>query len=632
MAALISLRPDARRGDLLLLALVALLIAAFGLRTHAIGAQSFWNDEGNSYVQSLRTLPEIATHAGRDIHPPGYYWLLAIWRVLTGQTETAYRLFSALASLLTVALIYPIGRHIGGRAVGLLAALLSALNTFQIYYAQEARMYALLGLWSAASTLTLLRLIACPTTRRALIHGAITAAGLWTGYAFPFVMLAQGLYVVLALVRSRSTALFAHYLLANVAALLLWLPWLPTAVGQITTWPNTGQPVAPGDALSVILHWLIFGLTAPDEPLALPLILILFGLVGPRLRAVQARQSLQPVLPVLWFAIPLIAFLAIGLFREANLKHLLPVQPGVSTAIALGAVTLWTALDDRRRWVLRAAAVAGILWLLRGQIAHLPALYTDPAYQRDDYRAIAYSIEREERPGDVIILNAPNQAEVFGYYYRGDAPVIGLPRGLGGDDAAARAEIDQIIASYRRAFVVFWGEAERDPNRVIEGALNAGAFEIADSWYGDVRLVRYVFPQPLAIRGTPGVTFSERITLLSYALSADRVTPGDAVQVQFIWRAERPLDRRYAVFVQLLDANGALVAQRDSEPGGGALLTTDWEPGQPVADNHALLIPLDLPAGRYRLIAGLYDLDDPAARLITADGDDALHLAAITVE
>ncbi|MCS7072655.1 MAG: glycosyltransferase family 39 protein, partial [Anaerolinea sp.] len=170
MAALINPRPDARRGDLLLLALVALLIAAFGLRTHAIGAQSFWNDEGNSYVQSLRTLPEIAIHAGRDIHPPGYYWLLAIWRVLTGQTEIAYRLFSALASLLTVALIYPIGRHIGGRAVGLLAALLSALNTFQIYYAQEARMYALLGLWSAASTLTLLRLIACPTTRRALIH------------------------------------------------------------------------------------------------------------------------------------------------------------------------------------------------------------------------------------------------------------------------------------------------------------------------------------------------------------------------------------------------------------------------------------------------------------------------------
>ncbi len=616
----------------MLLAAVALLIAAFGLRIHAIGTQSFWNDEGNSYVQSLRSFSEIAVHAGRDIHPPGYYWLLALWRALTGQTETAYRMFSALASLLTVALTYAVGRRIGGRAVGLLAALLSALNTFPIYYAQEARMYALLGLWGAASTLTLLRLIERPGLRRALIHGAITAAGLWTGYAFSFVMLAQGVYTLLALLRGRSAALFIHYVMANIIALLLWLPWLPTAVNQITTWPNTGQPVAPGEALSVILHWLIFGLTAPDEPLALPLILIVFGLIGGRLRAADAQRPLQPLLPVIGFGIPLIAFLVMGLFREANLKHLLPVQPGVSIAIALGAAALWTGLLDRRRWVLRAAAAAGILWLLRGQIAHLPALYTDPAYQRDDYRAIARTIAAEARPGDVVILNAPNQAEVFSYYYRGDAPVIGLPRGLGGDDAAARAEIEQIIADYRRAFVVFWGEAERDPNRVIERALNAGAFEGADTWYGDVRLARYVFPQPLTIRESPQVTFGERITLLRYALSADRVAPGDAVQVQFVWRAERPIERRWVVFVQLLDASGMLVAQRDSEPGGGALLTTTWEPGQPITDNHALFLPRDLPPGHYTLIAGLYDLDDPAARLLTDTGTDALRLALITVE
>ena len=37
--------------------------------------------------------------------------------------------------------------------------------------------------------------------------------------------------------------------------------------------------------------------------------------------------------------------------------------------------------------------------------------------------------------GDAIILDAPNQIEVFSYYYDGPAPVYGLPRGLGGDDA-----------------------------------------------------------------------------------------------------------------------------------------------------------------------------------------------------
>lgn len=621
---------------LALAAITAILIAAFALRTHTIGAQSFWNDEGSSYVQSLRTFPEIASHAGRDIHPPGYYWLLAIWRVVTGETETAYRMFSALASLVTMALTYAVGRRIGGRAVGLLAALLSALNTFSIYYAQEARMYALLSLWGAASTLTLLRLIDQPSRRRALLHGIITAAGLWTGYAFPFVMLAHGLYTVIVLARQRARQhalrLFLHYVLANAFAFLLLLPWLPTALAQISAWPNTGQPIPTGEALAIILHWLTFGLTATGEPLAIPLILMLFGLLGSLLRPAHPQQPLKQILPIVWAGIPLAVFLVLGLFREANLKHLLPAQPGVSIAIAVGAAAIWTLFSDRRRWLMRAAAAAAFIWVLSAQIDHLPTLYTDPAYQRDDYRGIARAIESEARPDDIIILNAPNQAEVFGYYYRGPAPVIGLPRGLGGDDAATRAEIEQIIAEYQRAFVVLWGEAERDPNRVVETALNAGAFEGADVWYGDVRLARYSFPQPLTIRQPSGVIFGDQIALIEYALSAARVAPGDALQIQLVWQAERALDRRYVVFIQLLDANGVLAAQRDSEPGGGAALTTTWTPGQSVSDNHALIVPLDLPPGDYTLIVGLYDRDDAAARLAASSGGDALTLAAITVE
>ena len=40
-----------------------------------------------------------------------------------------------------------------------------------------------------------------------------------------------------------------------------------------------------------------------------------------------------------------------------------------------------------------------------------------------------------------LILDAPNQQEVFGYYYHGSDPIYPLPAGLGGDDAATRAAI-----------------------------------------------------------------------------------------------------------------------------------------------------------------------------------------------
>jgi hypothetical protein len=77
-----------------------------------------------------------------------------------------------------------------------------------------------------------------------------------------------------------------------------------------------------------------------------------------------------------------------------------------------------------------------------------------------------------------------------------------------------------------------------------------------------------------------------------------------------------------------------LVAQRDSEPGGGLNLTTIWRPGETALDNHGLLLPAGLPPGNYTLLLGLYDVADPTARLpVTAPTGitDALVLAQIEV-
>ena len=101
--------------------------------------------------------------------------------------------------------------------------------------------------------------------------------------------------------------------------------------------------------------------------------------------------------------------------------------------------------------------------------------------------------------------------------------------------------------------------------------------------------------------------------------------------MQFIWSADERPAVRYKVFLQLLNADGRLAAQRDSEPGGGLSLTTAWPSNRPVLDNHALMLPADLPAGEYTLIAGLYDINDPAARLPVNDAS-YVELAPIRVE
>lgn len=633
------------------LALLLILLLAFSLRLHLLGAQSLWNDEGSSYVQAGRTFGEIAANAARDIHPPLYYWLLKVWMALTGETEFALRAMSVFASVLTVAFTAAAGRRLFGPLVGLAAGLFLALNSFSLYYAQEARMYAQLGLWAAAALWCFAGFLREPGWKWALPLALANAAGLWTQYAYAFVMLAQGAaFVVIHLTAAAQRATSSRhmetglggevrrwriYILANLLTVALYLPWLPIAWGQITTWPSTGQPTPLAEGLGTIIGWLMLGsaYTAADPSwVAVALILMALGL---RVRPGHAEEGRGVLLVALWTALPVSVFLALELYRPANLKFLLPAQVGCALWMARGAAVLWALDTDSRSPLARAlprmAAALGVLGLAVTMWSALGPLYHDPAFQRADYRGIAARITAISGPDDAIILDAPNQEEVFRYYYRGDLPIYPLPAGLGGDDVAARAATQQVIDDHSAVFVIYWGEAERDPNRVIESTLASAAYEAESDWYGDVRLVRYITPAELPDITESGARFGNHITLTGYALSSTSARPGGALQLWLDWRTNAPLPTRYKVTVQLLDSDGTLVAQRDSEPGGGLALTTTWQPGETVTDRHALIIPDNLPPAQYALIIGLYDIDDPQSRLLT-DRADYLRIAQIAIE
>lgn len=624
----------------LLLALVIVLLA-FALRLHLLGAQSLWNDEGSSYVQATRAFADIAANAARDIHPPGYYWLLKIWMALTGASEFALRAFSAFASTLGIVLTYALGRRLFSPLAGLAAALLVTLNTFSIHYAQETRMYALLALWGVLGMWCLVGFLqrAHPgMIRWALALALVNVAGLWTQYAYPFVMLTQGVIFTAWLIAARAKLALplrpaAVYIAANLLTLTLYLPWLPLALTALTTWPNTGEAVDFGYMLGTLVGWLTFGITyRENDPswIAVTLLLLALGL-----RARRGTDEWRAILvPVAWVLLPVGVFLALGMFREGNIKLLLPSQIALALWLGRGLDAVW-ALDlpaaARFGWLPRLAAGVALAGIVLNMWGGLHFLYHDAAYSRDNYRAIVSEITANMGTNDAIILDAPNQEEVFRYYYAGDAPVYPLPEGLGGDDAATREQVRRIIDQHRQLFVVYWGEAERDPNRVVEGTLSEAAYEAGSQWYGDVRLVRYATPTDMLIEAEAEVQFGDAITLESYALSADTLHPGDLLQVRLDWRADAPLDTRYKVFLQLLDASGALVAQRDSEPGNGLALTTTWTAGAVLHDQHTLMIPNNLPPAHYVLILGLYNVDDPAARLPVA-GADYLELRIIVIE
>lgn len=633
---------------------IILLLIAYGVRFHLLGAQSLWHDEGNSYVQATRSFSAIADNAARDIHPPGYYWLLSIWRCLSGDSEFALRALSAFASVLSVAFTYALGKRLTSKWVGLTAALFVALNTFSIYYAQEARMYALLTMWGSASMWVFAGFILHTRQKNrsrrryvgyALLLGIVNAAGLYTQYAFPFVMISQGILFLLwawSLFASGKNnlkgdilPLFGWYVAANILTIALYLPWISTAWTQITNWPNTGESIPTAQAISQIIAWFSYGITHQAGTSVTVAFFLLFGLLDFSEKPDTKRLWWRILLPVIWVGVSVGVFIALGLFREANLKFLLPAQIAFAVWVARGMWVLWTVRVKRQnigilRFAPKAAAVLGVIMIFGGMVEGLDPLYHDPIYQRDNYRAIVAAISEDARANDAIILSAPNQEEVFDYYYSGNATIYPLPRGLGGDDRATRTETLGIISQHRRIFAVLWGTGERDPNNIVESTLDAEAFEASTQWYGDVRLVRYATPIEFTDSEQADVKFGDHITLETYAISTQTLSRGDVLQVQLMWSTDAPLDTRYKVFVQILNEDGFLVAQRDAEPGGGTLPTTNWQVQMPVTDNHAVIIPNDLTSANYRLIIGLYDLDDPGARL-PVNGGDYLELSELII-
>jgi len=172
-----------------------------------------------------------------------------------------------------------------------------------------------------------------------------------------------------------------------------------------------------------------------------------------------------------------------------------------------------------------------------------------------------------------VILDSANQWEVFTYYYPAGPNVYPLPRQRPLDQAGVEAELAEIASKHPRLFVLYWGDGEADPQRVIESWLDAHTYKATEGWVNSIRFATYAVPTKLSHEpeAKRGARFGDHITLDGYTLATPRVQRGDILQLDLFWRTDTPLSERYKVFVHVLDANGKIVAQTDREPGGGRI-------------------------------------------------------------
>ncbi len=657
------------------IALLLILAVAFVLRIYQLDGSSLWSDEGNSWALLSRSFAQIARDAAADIHPPGYYWLLKVWTMLFGTTASGMRSFSAILGVLLVYLVYQIGVRLpapGARRqrhwAALLAALLTALNPFQIYYSQEARMYMLLTVAGAGLVWSLLcylqalpdRSSSSPEERSPdarlsdarLSLGSYVGfglLGLWTHYSFPMLLLSTGSgYAILLLLKSATLRQqsrqrfrvhlyhFGRFILANLVILLGFLPWLPTAVRRLLAWPAGGETPTLGAGIQITQQIFLLGpLDRTLPPLwlwtAISLALPLFGALRLYQQANRSKRNGDPTtnqitatVVILWWLLPIALLFGAGLFTAAFLKFLLAASPAWLLLIA------YSCMGSRRLvvWPAMLLITAGAL-VLAGHA--LPQYYTSPTV-RDNYAGVAEYLQTVADPAqDLVLLNAPGQREVWAYYDPG-IPVVALPKQRPPDPQATLATLQRVTADRQKVYALLWATDEADPARLVETWLDQHAFKGLESWQGNLRFVEYTFAPPMACTTQqPAIVWAASIQLDGYCTPTAEpvVAAGEVALVGLQWQATRTLAARYKVTVQLLDEQNQLIAQRDGEPVGGSRPTTGWQPTEVIRDNHGLMIPVGTPPGHYQLIIALYDPSDGSR--LAVDGNDFFSLGTITV-
>jgi mannosyltransferase len=577
---------------------------AFVLATATLDARALWGDEAFSVWASKQSAPALI--GGLDAQPPLYHLALGLARALWGETVFAVRFLSVICAALLVAVGARLGRQIGGPRAATLAASLLATSPILLYYAQEARMYALSALLAGAAMLVAReRLSAAPPAAPAWAgYAALALGALLTHYYTAGVLLINGLATGVAALRRRR--LWA-WLVTHIAIATLFLAWFLGLQSRYVARSAAGAgrivPLVEDIAsnVGVGVNGLLFGMRALE--FTTPVALGLFGLalVG----AFRYRRS-DALLIISWVvaALGLVALTAgrSGIVGDFNPRYyLFALLP-----LALAAAG-WLGGGVRRAVWLRAVAALPGLAMAGAAAVGLGQLF-DLSWQKSRYDALIATIRARAQAGDAVVMVNSDQFALLDYYGPLDLPtwIVGNDA-LGGDAAQALA---RFVAGKARVWLVNYGWAMLlGPRSPVEEALAAQGVRIAAEGFQDAALALY----DLRVSASEGpfeprmVRFGDQIALVGLRSRAQRYAPGQAVTLDLVWRAERKPEADYTVFMHLRRADdSAQIAALDSPPQNGAAPTSGWSPGQVITETRAVPIPPDAPAGEYNVIIGLY--------------------------
>jgi hypothetical protein len=611
------------RRALVVVALVILVACALWLRTWRLDQLPLglhFDEAGNGlliqdHIFRGETPVFFSAYAGREAL---FMYTQAPFLALLGRTTVALRLPSALWSTVLVLVLYGLGTRMWGWRQGLMAALAAACGGWLVHVGRIGFRANTLPVLSALAVWCLYRALMATDARRArrdwLLSGALFGLCLYTYLAVRVLPLLAPLLLGYLLVAHRPT-LRRH--LGGIAwfALALAVVATPFVVHMVRVpsdfFARIGQIGAQGEAgaaqTALAQTWAtlkMFGVRgARDGFFNLPFRPVFPGIaalpfyLGVIVAALRWRE-LRGVLVLLWGAVMLLPTIL-----AADAPHWLRAvgaAPATYLLWGLGAGSAWAWLGQRWRYGTATGwlfAIVAAGWWTQATAheyfdvwARRPEIYYDYMQYASDAAQ-----EAERTPAEHSLLVSED-------YYRHATYLFLSPRTHSAQWFDARHAVVWPRTAPWKAVVSASTPTTGDIDPLLRDA--RGEPYAPNGLYAYTKLEGdsvppFEPPQPADARF--GDVLELRGTGYSGALAA-----GQTLHVQLWARATGSPGRELRIFVHLVDEQGRIVTQQDAL----GYDAREWQPGDQFISFHDLALPPKLPAGRLRLVAGLYDVVD----------------------
>ena len=641
------------------LAIIGVLLVAAGLRWMTPGLVEFKYDEAHvlgmaQEIASGRYWPLLSGGTSIGVQRSAMdAYMLAIPLALTGGSPQAAVIWLGMLGVLAVALTYLLGRWMGGRMAGLLAALYMAANPWLVFYDRK--------FWAHIQVLfsVLLLLLAW----QVMVHQRHRSR-----FWFPVVAALQLLTHVLALVQALSWLgaflaaprrwLHKETLWGALAGLALLAPYLWALGGRVVAVGagsalQMAQSAAAGGEVgggSLTERWgllwqlaggdRIFELTGTGARLNgwdralwwagwLTLILAAVGFLRVLLWLRNERRRPGAILLLAWMIGPVLALSFGPLTVYLQYWTVLLPLPAIFFALALSWPLAQT--QPRRNWSLSIAVWRPLLVLLvSAMLLTVWAGAWGSVLARIDAGAGRQTFGRPLREWQAAVKAADDWAAKLGLE---QVKVLanGVDPGQDGEPAAIAAlmgnppyarflhltgQMPALLLHAHQPSLYLTAISEMRPMLETLG-------EEVWTGSGDDPIRLYVLPaapdaglQITSLSAPP--TFDVGMALTGYAFPQPWLA-GQEVLATLVWQVTSPPPgvgaRDFTAFNHIVRAGtDEKVVQVD----GLALLSRDWWPGDVLYQAYRVTIP---EAGAYEWIVGLYSREDGGRAQVTSGGD-----------